>query len=255
VRRKYHRQVLLATIVAASPVFFPFASKSIADDFYRVYGVNVYLGNPPECRGKELGSEVRAKVAPFEQAAPLGEIVGELARLAAEQGANTLHSIRILSAVPYQGADVAGVAVRCSDQASPQPNVALALDNELVAAVKGATNVVAYALPDAGSLGPDRTIEQSKLVAIRELDGTALDRLRALILSADSFDLTQGLAKSCPFIPSIGFKFAAPGTEGWWLVSYNCETAMLARRNDRWPRIPPLNLKPDSLKAFQQLAK
>jgi hypothetical protein len=92
------------------------------------------------------------------------------------------------------------------------------------------------------------------LVTIRELDGTALDRLRNLILSADSFDLTQGLAKSCPFIPNIGFKFAA-GIEAWWLVSYSCETAILARRSDRWPRIPPLNLKPESLKAFQQLAK
>jgi hypothetical protein len=255
VRRNFHDYLVAAAVVAASHIVFPFGTMSIADDFYRVYGVNVYLGGAPECQVKDFSREVRARVAPFEQAAPLGEIVGELARLAAEQGANMLHSIRILSAVPNQGADVAGVAARCTDKASPQPNALPGLDNELVAAVKTAPSVVAYALPDAGAVGLDRSVDQSKLVTIRELDGTALDRLRNLILSAGSFDLTPGLAKPCPFIPNIGFKFAAAGTEAWWLVSYSCETAILARRSDRWPRVPPLNLKAESLQAFQQLAK
>jgi hypothetical protein len=254
VRREFRQRVFAATLVAAGYIYLS-ATMSIADDFYRVYGVNVYLGDAPECQRKDFSREVRARVAPFEQAAPLGEIVGELARLAAEQGANMLYSIRILSAVPNQGADVAGMAARCADKASPQPNALPGLDNELVAAAKAATSAVAYALPDAGAVGLERSVDQSKLVTIRELDGTALDRLRNLVLSADSFYPTQGPAKSCPFIPDIGFKFAAAGTEAWWLVSSSCETAILARRSDRWLQIPPLNLKPQSLRAFQQLAK
>jgi hypothetical protein len=254
VGREFRQRVFAAALVAAGYVFLS-ATTSVADEFYKVYGVNVYLGAAPECLARDFSREVRARVAPFEQAAPLGEIVGELARLAAEQGANMLHSIRILSAVPNQGADVAGVAARCTDKASPQPNALPGLDNELVATVKTATGVVVYALPDAGAAGLDRSVDQSKLVPIRELDGTALDRLRNLVLSADSYDRTQGLAKSCPFIPNIGFKFAAAGNEAWWLVSYSCETAILARRSDRWPRVPPLNLKPESLKAFQQFAR
>jgi hypothetical protein len=254
VRRRFQQRILVATLVAVVQSCL-FATMTIADEVYRVYGVNVYFGSPPECPMKDFSREVRTTVAPFEQAAPIGEIIGELARLAAEQGANTLHSIRILSAAPYRGADVAAVAVRCAGTFPPQPDGLPALDNVLLSAVKAAMSAVAYAFPDAGTVGPDRSVDQARLNVSRELDRTAVERLHSLILSPDSFDLTKGLAKSCPFIPNIGFRFGTADAEVWWLVSFDCETGMLARRNDRWQRIPPLNLKPDALKAFRQLAQ
>jgi hypothetical protein len=229
-------------LVAGSQIY-PFATNSIAEEFLTVYGVNVYLSQAPECQTKDSSREVRANVAPFEAAVPLGEIVGELARLAAEQGADTLHSIRLLSVVPHQGADVTGIATRCKGLPSSRPDALPALNNELVAVVKSASSVIAYALPDAGAVGLDRSVDQSRLLQIRELDATALDRLRQFIFSPDSFLATAGLAKSCPFVPGVGFKFAAAKAEAWWLVSYECETAMLARGNDDWRKIPPLNLR------------
>ncbi|WP_128932104.1 hypothetical protein [Bradyrhizobium zhanjiangense] len=244
--------MLVAASVATSQFFTPVATMSIANESIKVYGVNVYLGPDPKCEVSNFNREIRTRVAPFEQSASLGEIIGELALLARAQGANMLHSIRVLSAVPYQGADVAGVAVRCEDADSAQATTLPTRDKELAVVVKAATGAVVYALPDAADLGPERSIDHSRLVMIRELDAAATEQLRNLIASADP---TTGPVKSCPFAPSIAFKFTALGTEAWWLVSYNCETAILARRNDNWRGIQPLNLKADVLAAFQNLAK
>lgn len=229
----------------------PVTTMSIADEFLKVYGVTVYLGPAPKCQVSDFSREVRTRVAPFEQSAPLGEIIGELALLARAQGANILHSIHILSAAAYQGADVAGVAVRCDEANLAQTTAPFTLDKELAAAVKAATSAVVYALPDAASLGPDRSIDRSRLVMIRELNAAATEQLRNLIVSLDA---PSGPIKSCPFVPSIAFKFTALGTEAWWLVSNDCEAAILARRTDSWRGIPQLDLKADVLRAFQKLA-
>lgn len=223
----------------------------------KVFNVEVFVVDTPECRNKETGREVRARVSPFEEKVPLEEIVGELARRTAELGADTLHSIRVLSVIPFRGAEVTGIAIRCVKDASPPQNGALVppLNEALVAIVKTAKTARVFNFPDSALLGPDRSADRVTLVAAGEIGGAALERLRALIFSPEGFDLTPGLAKSCPFVPNIGFQFADGREEAWWLVSYRCETAMLARRTDDWRKVPAINLKPETVKAFQQLAR
>jgi hypothetical protein len=214
----------------------------------RIFNVDVYVTGTPECQLIDVNRELRGTVSPFQENVMLGDVVTELARRAAQAGATVLHSIRLLSVTPFEGAQVAATASVCSDK-SFGPFKA-----ELVSALYRAQSARSFFFSQSESLGPLRSVENSTKVAGKELGGEALGRLRNLILSSVRNDV-PGLRKSCPFAPSIGFQFSAGDVEAWWLVSNSCETGMLVSKSDDWRRSPLINLRPDALRNFEEIAE
>jgi hypothetical protein len=178
----------------------------------------------------------------------LGDVVTELARRAAQAGATVLHSIRLLSVVPFEGAQVTGVAAACSDRGVGPFNATL------VRAFYEAKAARSFFFPQSGSFGPIRSVENTEKVPGKELAGDAFDKLRTLTLSSVNYDDLR-VRKSCPFEPSIGFQFLGSDIEVWWLVSHFCETGMLVFKTDDWRKSPLVNLRPEALRNFEQITE
>ena len=142
-------------------------------DSIKIFGVDVYLLEHPSCSGSSR--EVLAKASPFEKEARLADIITELARRTREAGANTLHSIRILSAAPYHGAEAIGIAVTCA--ITPDPPA------DLIALVAESRGAEAFAIRPTDPLGPERTLGKAEMELIRRLSEAELGTLKALIAS------------------------------------------------------------------------
>jgi hypothetical protein len=207
--------------------------------------VDVYVTDTPKCQLIEINPALRASVSPFQESVMLGDVVAELARIAAQNGATVLHSIRLLSLSRFEGAEVTGKAAACLDEGFGP------FDAKLAKAIYEAKSARTFFFSQS-ELGPLRSVENSKKVVGRELSGGDLDRLRSLVVFAAKNDL-PGLRKSCPFEPSIGFQFSTGDVEAWWLVSRSCETAILTTKNDDWRRSPLVNITADTLRSFEQI--
>jgi hypothetical protein len=213
-----------------------------------IFGVAVYIVEGPPCPGGDPGRDVRAQVSPFEEQAQLSEIVLELARGAREAGANTLHSIRVVSAAPYRGAEAVGVAATCPPQSNAVPDIQ--------ALVAGSRTAEAFEVRATDALGPGRTLANAQLTPIRKLADAEVTTLKMLIAREGDAKSGASVLSSCPFIPDLGFRLGGDGTL-WWLVSYapGCEAAVLMLPDADWRRQPRATLSPAAVSQVRTLAK
>jgi hypothetical protein len=212
-----------------------------------ISNVDVCVVGAPECQYAGIYPQLRATMSSRQENMMLGDLVTELARKAAQAGATILRSIRLLSITPSKGAEVAAVAGTCTDNSFGPFNT------KLLRPLCEAKSARRFVFPQAGSFGPDRSVEVTEKVQGEEITGDNLERLRFQILSAIKSD--AGPRKSCPFEPSTGFQFLSGDIEAWWLVSRFCETGMLVYRKDDWRRSPLVNLTPDAVRNLEQTPK
>jgi tetratricopeptide (TPR) repeat protein len=126
----------------------------------------------------------------------------------------------------------------------------LSSNDKLISVVQGAQASQSFSFPGSGAFGPVRSVQSVKTLAGDEMSGAKLNRLRELMFAPESYVQLPGLQKSCPFEPSIGFRFATDEGEAWWLVSDFCETGMLVAKADDWRRTSPVNLKHEAVRVF-----
>jgi hypothetical protein len=221
--------------------------QSAAAQSVRIFNVDVYVAATPQCQLANVVPELRATISPFQETVTLGDVVTELARRAAQAGASVLYSIRLLSVMPQQGAQVTAIAGACLDKGLGPFN------STLVRAIYEAKSARRFYFPQSGSFGPTRSVAEVKKAPAEEIAAELLDQLRTRILSSVAAD--AGPRKSCPFEPSTGFQFLSGDIEAWWLVSSLCETAMLVAPNDDWRKSPLINLTPDAVQNFEKIQK
>lgn len=219
-----------------------------ADNVVRIFNVDVYLDREPQCT---LGQKtpIKASVSPFQAQAGLGDIITELARKGAEAGGQLIYAIKLTSFVPYQGAIATAIASSCTSADFFPKSSQLV---PLLDVMKAATSVRAYAF-NVKPTDPTQSVAAAKPAQLRLKEDASLDQLRGLILSPENFDLTTGLRKSCPFIPSFGFEMSAKDNAVWWLISVSCNTAELVLPNTEWRRADALNLSPGAVARFRAL--
>lgn len=199
--------------------------RAVADPI-TLFGVDVYVTSPPVCAPNTRTFEVRAKVNPFEAEAQLSELVTALAIRVREAGGNTLHSIRIISAEPFRGAEGAGSGATC-DRA--------AIKSDLLTAVMESAAADAFAVHPRDPLGPDRTLKSADLTPLATLSGDDLKAIKTLVSRSRQARSDTAVVPSCPFVPNIGVRFGPPG-EIWWPVSLGqgCNESVLMNADDDW---------------------
>jgi hypothetical protein len=237
------RKIVRSTVAACLILWY----NSVRADPLNVFNVDVYLTQTPNCQLVNVIPELRLTVSPFQESIMLGDVVTELARRAAQAGATVVHSIRLLSLIPRQGAQVSAIAGACLDKGLGPFNATL------VRALYEATVARKFSFPQSGSFGPTRSVDEAEKVGGQEITGELLDQLRTRIVSAIRSD--SGPRKSCPFEPSTGYQFLSGGIEAWWLISRFCETGMLVSKNDDWRRSQLINLTPNAVQNFEQIDK
>lgn len=219
-----------------------------AEEFLNVYGVAVHLFATPNCKPPVSEWSVSVKVAPFEERANLSEVVSELARRSLDLGANTLHGIRILSAVPFRGTEAAGIASTCAaSDGAP---------SGLLGDVAGSRTAEAHVFGASHKLGPERTIAGAEPKRIATLTEEKAAHLRRLIVQLQTYDVGPAIIGSCPFIPDLGFRLVG-GAEVWWLVSFGrgCDAAVLIRRDGDWRRAKTVELTADAVARLRDLSR
>jgi hypothetical protein len=138
--------------------------------------------------------------------------------------------------------------------ARAQGEVTTRLDRGLVTIVQGATVAEAVSFPNVGALTYLRSVEKVQTRLESRITGSDLTTLKSALFADASYDLTPGLAKSCPFDPSFGFRFQSENEVAWWLISESCQTGMLARNEEDWRRVPlVLNLVPNLSGTLRQM--
>ncbi len=195
-------------------------------DPIKIFGVDVYVTQPPTCAPITRTFEVRAKVNPFEMEAQVSEIVTALASRVREGGGNVLHSIRVISAEPFQGAEAAGTGAVCQT-----PNV----KPDLLAAVTVSRGADILSIRPRDPLGPNRTLENAEVSRLTTLSDTDLKKVKGLVAQSQQALSDLAILRSCPFIPNIGFRFEG-NIRAWWLVSVGqgCDGAVLMSADDDW---------------------
>lgn len=126
-------------------------------------------------------------------------------------------------------------------------------DKALVAAMQAGLRSQVFFFPVDSALGPFRSIDSTAVIPGPGIPGPSMEKLRDFLLSPATYKNDRNIQKSCPFIPSLGFKFSGGIEETWWLMSEYCETAMLVRGNDNWWRASPLTLNFDALRTLDQI--
>jgi hypothetical protein len=246
------RSHVLACVFLAVGLFAAVVPMPVLADPLQVFGVDVYLLSPPSCAPGGTSREVHAHASPFEPDASLAEIITELARQTREAGANTLHSIRIVSAVPFRGAEARGMAMTCRANAAPA--------NGLAALVATSRSVDAFAIKPADPLGPVRTLANAQLTEIASLGADDLAKLKALVLQMSRSTVGPDIKSTCPFIPDFGFRFRGDehGDQDVWLVvsaGRGCDASVVLRRDDDWRKTPSTNLSAEMVSQLKAFAK
>lgn len=211
----------------------------------KIFNVDVYVTEAPNCELINIKPPLHATISPFQDSVMLADVVTELARMAAETGATVVHSIRLLSATPSEGAQVTAIAAACLNENLGPFNAKLART------LYAASSARKFLFPQSGSFGPSRTILSAEKTAGGTIAGQLFEQLRTRIFA--SVRSGGGPLKSCPFEPSIGFQFLVGDEEVWWLVSRFCETGMLVSPTDEWNRVPLVNLTSDALENFERM--
>jgi hypothetical protein len=218
---------------------------SFASEPIKVFNVAVYLDREPPCAPANP-KPIQVTVSPFKEQVYLGDLVAELARKAAEEGAKLVYAIKLTSFIPNQGAVATAMISSCLEPGF------LPFNSNLISLLTRAPDVRAY---DFANNAPDalRSVANSTLLPHSFKNSDKIAQLRQMILLRDSYDLTPGLRKSCPFFPSFGFEFREGNNSAWWLVSTPCETATLVSRDDDWRRSDNINLRNGSVASFRAL--
>ncbi|MER9941472.1 hypothetical protein NKJ70_05905 [Mesorhizobium sp. M0092] len=172
------------------------------------------------------------------------EIIRELARqarIALPQESKdlvSLHSIRIIEAIPFRQLRATASALHCKIE---NPS---ATEEEMLR-VERSRSASAYAISGVSVDSDERTLAAATKTKIGDLgDGPDLARVKAAVVRA----LTRAEAptKSCAFIADFGIKFEE---SSWFLISGTCSTGMLVRDNDDWRRVKQYQLRNDELGA------
>jgi hypothetical protein len=210
-----------------------------------IFNVDVYLTEDPNCQLANINPPLRATISPFQDSVMLADVVTELARMAAQTGATVVHSIRLLSVIPSQGAQVTAIAGTCLNNSLNPFNAKLAKT------LYAATNARQFSFPQSGSFGPSRTILSTEKTPGETITEQMFEQLRTQIVA--SVRSGGGPVKTCPFEPTTGFQFLAGDEEAWWLVSQFCRTGMLVSPTDAWNRVPVVNLTPEAVANFESI--
>lgn len=223
----------------------PNACSAMADNTIQIFGVAVYVDHAPQCT---LGTAIpiKASVSPFKAQVDLGDLVTELARQGAEVGGKLIYAIELDSFIPYQGANATAIASTCLNANF------LPFSSSLIDIMSRATSVRGF-LFNVGVPGAVRSVSASKPSLQPLKADSTIDKLRNLILSHATYDLTSSLRKSCPFLPSFGFEMTAKDSTAWWLISESCQTAELVSPDTDWSRSDVANLSAGGLPQFRSL--
>lgn len=222
----------------------PHSSQS-AEATFRLFGIDIYLQQATPCAA--IGQkEISMTVSPFREQVPLGDIISELARRAAEAKAKIIYDVRLLSFTPSQGAVVKAITATClGSEGNP-------VQADLLKIIESASTMRVFAFLDADAQ-PIRTIRAATIRELRLSTGSSAHDLKVLISSPETFQVTSGLKKSCPFLPTYGFELISNTKSAWWLISEPCQTAMLTTEEQDWRKQDVINLQPNSLNLFRRL--
>lgn len=232
---------------------FDTCHQSFASEPFNLFGVAVYLDRDAPCPTAAI-KFVTVTVSPFKEQVYLGDIVAELARKAAEAGANVVYAIKLTSFIPNQGAVATATISTCRQPILSPPVNLPPLDAKLADIVKRAPEVHAYLFTDRAP-DPQRSVQTSPLLQTGFSAPDAVTLLRRLIFADDTYRSSSGVKidRSSPFVPSFGFEFRDGNDSAWWLVSELSETAILVSREAHWRGPGIRNLKPEAVVAFRQL--
>ena len=224
------------------------AAATVSADPIQIFGVDVYIIAPPDCAKGALARDVHGQAGPFEREAQLSDIVTELARRSREVGANTLYSIRIVSAAPFRGAEAVGIAATCP--------VTSRIVSDLLATVAGSPSADVFAIRPRQPVGPERTLKTSDLTQITSLGSNNLAKLKDIITRSEQARPEHVIVSSCPFIPDIGFRLGAEQNV-WWLVSRGrgCDASVLIKADDDWRKARATPLAPEVVAEVDQFTK
>jgi hypothetical protein len=123
--------------------------------------------------------------------------------------------------------------------------------------IEAASDAQVNFFPGEQHIGDEHSVAGVKVRAGPRLTGAVFQRLRSEILSPHSRQGRSGQVPSCPFYPSVGFKFGDGAKEAWWLVSKRCQTAFVVDRKEIWQKkgSMPINLTAEALDNFIQWAQ
>jgi hypothetical protein len=230
----------------------PLKSNAMAKNTFRIFNVDVFVDHQPQC---PLGPAILIKasaVSPFQEEVDLGDLIAELARKGAEAGEKLIYGIKLTSFVPNQGASATALASHCVGAGFGVDTGFLPFPKNLLDALFQGTAVRGFSFYDIAP-GASRSVTTSNPSQRPLKDASSLDKLRNLILSPTMYELTPGLRKSCPFIPSFGFEIESQASAVWWLISEACQTAALVAPDTDWRRTDVLNLRSEAIQQFRAL--
>jgi hypothetical protein len=133
--------------------------------------------------------------------------------------------------------------------------VVLPLGGKLLRVVKSSKTADVAFFPDISTIENKRSVQDVGVSFDKTITGIGLRSLQATITSSETYVPIGRLVNSCPFIPTIGFRFKAGKDEAWWLVSEFCVTGMLAKKDDNWLEIRSVEIRPAALETLNSLAR